>query len=265
MAARPARSGSADGFLLLFLAVPAPAGVLERVLSAMAKIESAHCTGWFTSYVNEDPDGQLVPGRMRVEWWYAAPHHYRKSMGPKVPGWNREPGTLLVRGEQGVFVSQYGSGTRRYRKVPLPLLEQWLTPLDFFSQYSILERARREKRARVSTQEGVYNGRPVKIIAVEVVQPDSRGALRQRWVLHVDPASDRIIRSNLRQDWRREGSAWNMEEEETLEDFEYDVDIDPARFEVKLPRQSEPQPGTSGVRPDRPSVEKQLPHPKDQR
>src|SRR5262245_36485935 len=45
---------AASVLLFLLLTVPAPAGVLERTLSAMAKVRSAHCTGWFVYYGDTD-------------------------------------------------------------------------------------------------------------------------------------------------------------------------------------------------------------------
>jgi hypothetical protein len=237
--------------LFFLLAAPAPAGVLERVLSAMAKVRSAHCTGRFISYVDKDWEGHPVPGRMQVQWWYQAPDRYRKSMGPEVLGWNREPGTLIVQGQRGVFISHYDSSSSEQEELSRPQVARWLSPLDFFSQTGILDRAQREKNARVSTQEGTYDQRPVKIVTVEVVQPESRGTARQRWVLYVDPASDRIVRSHLRQDWRREDGVWKTLEEETLDHFEYDVAVKPSLFQEKSLAQNERQPGTSPSPPAR--------------
>jgi hypothetical protein len=250
--------------LLLFVAAPAPAGVLERILSAMAKVQSAHCTGWFISYEDPGPNGRPIPGRMRVHWWYQAPDSYRKSMGPEVPGWNREPATLVVQGEHGVLTSHSASGSIN-NKLSRPLLARWLSPLDFFSPTGILERAKREKNARVSTREGVYDDRPVRIVTVEVVQPEGREASRQRWVLHVDPVSDRIVKSNLRQDWRRDDGSWETMETETLERFEYDKEVNPSLFHVRFPGQVRPQPGMSQPQPrgtdaERPPVQRERPH-----
>ena len=96
-------------------------------------------------------------------------------------------------------------------------------------------RAQAEKSARVTHQEAVYRGRPVQVIEVEVPEPQAAGRCRNRWVLYVDPASDRILRSETRLDCQAPGGVWQTRDEEILDGFTYDPPVEDRLFEVASP------------------------------
>jgi hypothetical protein len=241
----------ASVLLFLLLAGPAPAGVLDRTLQAMARVRSAHCTGWLISYSDKDAGGQPLPGRMNVEWWYQAPDRYRKAMGPKVSGWSQEPGTLIIQGERSLFSSTYSPAGQSQKLTLSPAqLAYWLSPLDFFSRTGLLERARHEQDAQIAIEEEVYRARPIKKITVTVVTAEGPRASRQRWVLWVDPSSERIVRSEVRRDGRGAEGTWEREDEEILDRFEYNVTVPASLVSI------EPTPAPAATANDRRALKK---------
>jgi len=226
---------AAAAILLLFLLLQAPTSVLARALDAMAKVRTAHCTGWFISYRSTGPDGRPIPGKMRVEWWYKAPDRYRRWAGPDVRGWIEVPGVFIINGHRNVFVSQSRTVPPSRLALPYSFLTRYLSPVDFFSSQGIIHRAEFEKAAQVTTASGLYGGRKVHFVTIDELEEQKKGRTRDLWRLTIDPATDRIIRSELRSDWRENGGTWKTMDREVLDRFEYDVPVKDSLFQTRFP------------------------------
>jgi hypothetical protein len=228
-----AASAAALAVALFFLfTVPTPADVLRRTLDAMAQVRSAHCTGWVTTYRHETPGGRDIPLRIDVEWWYKWPDRYRKDRsGDSSVGYM--PYQLIVQGHRGMLFLQRGRSDGTSMEIRDDRVTQYLSPLDFFSQEGIIRRAEREGRAQTINRKGQYQGRLVNIVELNVVQQTGTDVSRQWWVLTVDPATNRILQSRSRFRFRDAEDREAMEEE-TVNVFEYDVDVNDDLFQAKL-------------------------------
>jgi hypothetical protein len=221
----------AIGFFLL-LTQPTPADVLGRALDAMAQVRSAHCTGWVTTYRRKTPGGPDTPLRTNVEWWYKWPEHYRQDRsGVESEGYM--PYRLIVQGPRGQLFVHHGLSVGTTTEIRDDELTQYLSPLDFFSPEGIIRRAQREGRAQPINRKGRYHGRPVNIVELNVLQQTGTGTSRQYWVLTVDPSSNRILQSESRLDLRG-ADVRKAREEETLNVFEYNVDVNDDLFQAEL-------------------------------
>jgi hypothetical protein len=195
--------------------------------------------GRFTSY-----EGAaclpFVPERrtMEVEWWYRAPDKFRRVMGPEVPDWGFPPSRLTVNGAESSFINLRDStaGWRRPRERYLPEL----SPVDFFSRKGLIDRALREQYARVRRSVYQDEGRIREVYTVEYRQPDGRRTLRERWVLHVDPGSDRLVKVEWSKDRSPGLHIWLREAAETLDRFEYDLSVSDDYFRIESPETKAP-------------------------
>jgi hypothetical protein len=198
------------------------ANTLERVLAAMARVRTAHCSGMFDSHEGPPPDaGSAAPEQMPVEWWYQAPGRFRREMGPEVPTWGFPPGTLIINGDQSLFFSPRDPGPPL---VPRPRKMRDLSPVDFFTPEGLLQRAAGKKHARIHEELSPTPGRPFRRITVEYDQPGERVPLRFHWTLTVDPATDRIVHV----DWQLEARVlwrWQTGASATLDRFEYNIPL----------------------------------------
>jgi hypothetical protein len=225
----------AAAILLLVLLLQAPTSVLARALDAMAKVKTAHCTGWSATYRFTGSNGRPIPGKMRVEWWYKAPDRYRCWAGADVRGWGVVPGVLIVNGHRNVFISTSHVVPPLRYSLPYSFRTRYLSPLDFFSSEGIIHRAEFEKAARVTTAKGVYRGRKVHVVTIDALERQQKGTVRNHWTLTIDPATDRIIQSEQRSDWRENGGTWQTMDREVLDRFEYDVPVKDSLFQARFP------------------------------
>jgi hypothetical protein len=217
--------------LLLLFATRAPAQVLARTLAAMAQVRSAHCTGWHVTYRSIGTKGQRVSTRLSVEWWYKRPDSYRKETEPTRPGERLAPVLMVIKANQRMFGIRSGVTPVRRLIVPPTLFTRYLSPLDFFSPQGFLHRAEAEQATQVIERESLYHNQPIQIVEVEAPEAQAGGRCRKRWILYVDPASDRIIRSESRLDcWER--GAWQTKDEEILDDFAYDIPVKDSLFDI---------------------------------
>jgi hypothetical protein len=221
--------------LLLLLTARAPAQMLARTLQAMAQVRSAHCTGWRIDYRSQGAGGPPVPERMRVEWWYKAPNWYRKEMEPELEGGEEPSSQLIVKGGQSVVMTRLQATSEAPFPVPAPALSRYLSPLDFFSQEGFLHRAETEKAARVTNQEATYHERPIQIVRIEALEPQATKMCRKTWVLYVDPASDLVLRSEVRFDGQAQDGTWQPLEEEILDRLDYNVPMKDGLFDIEPP------------------------------
>jgi hypothetical protein len=203
------------------------AETLQRVLAAMARVRTAHCSGWFVSYEGPAAEADTASQpRMPVEWWYQAPNRFRREMGPDVPQWSYPPGTLIINGDDTIFYSpRYGSDppVRRKRQT------RDLTPVDFFAPEGPLQRAAHDKHARIRDESESWAGGTLRILTVEHDHGGERLPMRFRWVLKVDPAADRIVHADWLMEYR-EVFRWRLGASETLDRFEYDVPVQDESF-----------------------------------
>lgn len=227
--------GAAAALALLLFLFQAPSSVLARALNAMAEVKTAHCTGWYISYRSKGRDGRPIRGRMREEWWYKAPDRYRRWAGPDVPGWNEVPGVTIINGHRNVFISESRSVPSAKLSLPFSFLTRFLSPVDFFSSEGIIHRAAFEKAAHVATAQGVYRGQRVHVVTIDALQRQPNGITRSHWILTIDPASDRIIRSELRSDWRGNAGDWLTMDRRVLDHFEYNLPLKDSLFQARFP------------------------------
>jgi hypothetical protein len=210
------------------------ARTLRELMAAMARVRTARCSGWFVSYEALPGDISSPAGaRMRVDWWYQAPDRFRREMGPVVPEWSFPPGTLVINGDDAVFYNSRDGSLAPPRKRQM----RDLSPVDFFTSHGLLRRAAHEKQARIREEVRELGSEALEIVTVEYEQPGERVPLRFRWVLTVDPATDRLLHA----DWQMEARIrrrWRIQAAETLDRFEYDIPLpdDFFRFET-APRQ----------------------------
>jgi hypothetical protein len=218
--------------LSLFMTARVRAQMLARTLAAMAVVQSAHCTGWHINYRSQGAGEQSSPVRMRVEWWYKAPNRYRKETARPAAAGDLFSEQLVVNGDENVWTdrSRPAPGTRVV--LPQPALARSLSALDFFNLHGFLHRAQSQKAGRISEREAAHHGRPVQIVQVDIAEPPVVGAYREHWVLYVDPATDRVLRSESRFDQRETNGVWITLEEEVLDQFEYDVPVSDSLFEI---------------------------------
>lgn len=245
----------AAGCLILFLLLTAraPAEMLARTLQAMAQVRSAHCTGWRIVYRSLGEGGPPAPEQKRVVWWYRAPNWYRKETQPEPPGAGRSLGQLIVKEGQNVLVSRLGATAKIETTLPPPLLARYLSPLDFFSQQGFLHRAEAQKDAQVTNREVTYRDRPIQIVRVEAPESQADGKYRERWILHVDPASGLVLRSESRLQREEQDGRWQTLEDEVLDRLDYNVPVKDSLFHIELPphpdRPGSPRPSGSQPTP----------------
>lgn len=213
------------------------AQTLEQVLAAIGRVRSAHCSGWFVSYEDPSADAPSPPAaRMRVDWWFQAPDRFRREMGPEVPEWKFPPGTLVVNGDQSVFHNtRTGGPPRRGRRQTRDL-----SPVDFFTPEGLLRRAARQKHARIREAISATGREARRVFTVEYRQPGRRVPMRFRWVLTVDPATDRIVQADWRLQWQ-DGWRWRTGATETLDRFEYNIPLADKLFRFDTVERVAPQ------------------------
>jgi hypothetical protein len=217
----------------LLLTNPAPADVLGRTLAAIDRVTSAHCTGWYVSYRREAIMAGQDKSRFNVEWWYKAPDRYRKDIRSVASDAIVPPCRLLVTGRQRVFLGASVAAPVRRPDVTDEQLTEYLSPLDFFVSEGVIRRAYREHGAEI-VDHGITDGaRRVQTVDLRVDRQDGSRRLRQSWVLTIDPTSNLILRSSSKLDWFR-SNAWVPLESETLDVFDYNVDLRDALFRDEI-------------------------------
>lgn len=227
--------------LLVFLipGTEAPARALEQSLSAMARIRSLHCTGQYVRYppAHWDPRRPWPLGPQTVEWWYKAPNRFRYRVSPELEGWPEAGTGILVPGQTPVEEATSGSGVELGGNRRIRITEPFLAPFDFSSAGRIiaervLKSARCKMTARFVRGEAKAYSRPIDLIVVISELPVKYG-VRGPWsiyqLLEVDSNSHLLVRS-IRSVSVKQGNHWRVVDRETLDHFEYNLDLADSLF-----------------------------------
>jgi len=221
-------------FLFLILNTNSPVQALARSVDAMARVRSVHCTGQYVQYPPATWDrSRLWPrGPQKVEWWYKAPDRFRYQIGPELEGWP-EAGTGIIVGQKGAFIGEATSGRRAKQWVNrrIQVTESFLTPFDFFAADRLI--AECKAAACIVRWEGKLYNQPIDVIEVASEVPVKygvHGPWRTYQVLQVDPDTRLLLRST-RTVLVKQGNDWRAVETETLDHFEYNVDLDDRLFQ----------------------------------
>lgn len=207
--------------LCLLLPAEVPAQMLERTLSAMAQVQKARCTGWTESYRSPGIGAGRPPERRHVKMEYIAPHHFYRDERPEHSN-TYEPTGLIIDDGQGRVIPKGAAVAQQESPLERRHIDRWVWALDFFRPEGILHRARNEKHGRVDESVGTHGRRRVNEITVQVEETQAHGTARHTWILKVDPATNRVLRSQWTLDWRQGDAGWETRVKEVLEQFQYD-------------------------------------------
>jgi hypothetical protein len=232
-------------FLFLILNTNSPVQALARSVDAMARVRSVHCTGQYMRYppATWDRSRPWPRGPQKVEWWYKAPNRFRYQVEPELEAWP-EAGTGIIIGQRRAFVGDATSRRRAEQGVShrIQITEPFLTPFDFISPERMIAGRKinvdgGNMTATIARWRGKPYNRPIDLIVVVSEVPVKYG-VHGPWstfqLLDVDPHSHLLLRSR-RNVFIKEGDHWRAVEKETLDHFEYNVDLADSLFQSEPP------------------------------
>lgn len=194
---------------------------LQRVLGAMSQVKTAHAVAIYRDW-NRRLDGTLQLKEHTSEFWFKRPRNYRQT---SVDETGRQIDLIVSNGKATRRSNDHDDVIRKYVWDPIP--EQLLSPFAYFTPDGMLARLAREGRPRVTTVRTKLGNRVVQRVTVE----GKRSVYLYRWILDVDPNSQRVLRVEItgtpevNPDARPPGTV-------TLERIDYDVAVPDDLFRV---------------------------------